>query len=41
MDTSSELGRAPRWNHLQQAMALAAYYDRSGTRCPGMADARR
>ena len=28
MDMGSGLGRALRWNHLQQAMALAVYYDR-------------
>ena len=28
MDMGSGRGRAPRWDHLQQAMALAVYYDR-------------
>ena len=39
MDMGSGLGRAPRWNHLQQAMALAAYYDRMKHR-EGWAPAR-
>src|SRR5215475_13218690 len=39
MVMGSGLGRAPRWNHLQQAMALAAYYNRMKHR-EGWAPAR-